>query len=485
MSFISGYQSGAPVGTESERNMLLKSTVDMPSGTTPRRAIGPRHFSAVLTLCLFLLAVSGLSVHMQVNGTFGFGQGEAGQGGNLCDFKQLREQLWMRHAGEGLGSALDASELGDVQSADGLFFTAPGKSLPFSKAGQGFTCDARYDSWLKNSALYTPDNCQLLTPSSTEFPFKPNEKVLFAGNSYMFQQITALSSQYFDLIDHERSPSMISYWPSLSNEKRCACVGDNVASDPGRKAACVGMFHRSNWERADGTASAITSDNDFSSGDGFFAGMTGPPATMGITRFQNGAELYTVSNHPLMNSDIFGLEAIAKAFELDLASLDAIYLNEGNYKGFGKLFCGGEISNEIVQNDVAEMSYAHIKQVLTNKGFHGKLLLTGRQTKDDVSSVFKNAVQQSANAELNWPTILVPFHMQLNAKFSPYVAGDMMDYCSGEPTCERKTCEVHNLQGCTGGDGHACTPGFPDVSVNMFLHALRMDVPQYYKQGWH
>ena len=36
--------------------------------------------------------------------------------------------------------------------------------------------------------------------------------------------------------------------------------------------------------------------------------------------------------------------------------------------------------------------------------------------------------------------------------------------------------------GCSSGPGHACSPGFPDVSVNMFP-ALRADVNQYYARG--
>ena len=42
--------------------------------------------------------------------------------------------------------------------------------------------------------------------------------------------------------------------------------------------------------------------------------MVGPPATMGIYAFKDGTQLYTLTNHPLMNSDVFGLPAIAAAF---------------------------------------------------------------------------------------------------------------------------------------------------------------------------
>jgi hypothetical protein len=485
------------VGGELEVLVPDSSTPVMSSDGYSRLSMGPRtqKLAAVTTLCVYLVAVSGLSVRLQVNGTLHFGGARTGN--NLCDFKQLQKGLRMKHAGGqgsglGRGVALDlggtaqgASELGDVRDAGGLFFSAPGKPLPFSSFGTGFRCDARYAAWLENSALYTPDGCQLLTPTRDEFPFADGTKILIAGNSFMFQQITSLTSQYFDRIDHEKSPSMTKYWPSRSDAERCACVGDDLAfATFDKKKQCVETFSRTNWENADGTAATIMRPDDFAQGDGFFAGMTGPPATMGITRFGNGAEVFSVTNHPLMNGDFFGLDAIAAAFELDLSSLDAIYLNQGNYRGFGKLFCGGQIAQDVVKDDVPEMAYAHIAKVLGKRGFTGKLLLTGRESSNDVSELFGDAVKDSAAGHQKWQTILVPFHMQLNKQFGAFVAGDMVETCAGSPTCARKTCDLENLDGCTNGDGHACTPGFPDVGVNMFLHALRADVNQYYGSGW-
>ena len=76
--------------------------------------------------------------------------------------------------------------------------------------------------------------------------------------------------------------------------------------------------------------------------------MTGPPATAGVYRFTNGAELFMATNHPLMNSRVFGLESLASALGIDLRTLDAVYLNPGNYEGFGALFCGGRIDPAVV-----------------------------------------------------------------------------------------------------------------------------------------
>jgi hypothetical protein len=309
------------------------------------------------------------------------------------------------------------------------------------------------------------------------------------GNSYMFQQVTALVAQYGDHLDPSRCSSMKRYWPSLSGEQRCACVGEAGAFTPATKNACVEMFARRHWENPDGSPAfgdgASFSFAGFdSSGDGFYENMIGPPATAGVYRFKNGAELYVATNHPLMNSAIFGLDAIAQTLGVDLSTLDAAYLNPGNYEGFGRLFCGGKIDPRVVKSDGAEMHQEDILSSFTRAGFRGRLLLTGRKAEDDVSVLFRDFVAKSARGETPFLTLLVPFHMRLNKQFSPFVSGDMERECAGQPTCARKTCELNNLEGCSSGPGHACSPGFPDVSVNMFLHALRADVNKYYSQGW-
>ena len=450
-----------------------------------RRRMEPRAAAtAVVTLCLFLLAVSGLSVRrVLLTGSFGFGSADAG---NLCSFAQLQRGLTMRHAGvDDLGGEADPAVARDTNTMDGLFFSAPGAALPMSKTSNGFACDAKYGEWLRHSALYTPDRCELLTPPVSEPPFAPGAKILMVGNSYMFQQVTALVAQYGDHLDLARCSSMTTgYWPSLSGEQRCACVGEDAVLN---KNACVDMFARRHWENPDGSVAA-GSGASFAgfddSGDGFYENMTGPPATAGVYRFKNGAELFMATNHPLMNSRVFGLEAIADALGVDLRTLDAAYLNPGNYEGFGRLFCGGVIDPSVVALDGAEMHQEDIISSLERAGFRGRLLLTGRKAEDDVSVLFKDFVAKSARGETPFLTLLVPFHMRLNKQFSPFVSGDMERECAGQPGCARKTCELNNLQGCSSGEGHACSPGFPDVSVNMFLHALRSDVNKYYSLGW-
>ena len=436
--------------------------------------------TAVVTLCLFLLAVSGLSVRrVLLTGTFGFGSaGEA----NLCNFAQLHRGLTMRHAGVGPGGTADPAVARDTDSNDGLFFSAPGAALPLSKAGNGFACDATYAEWLRSSALYTPDSCALLTPPVSEPPFKPGSKILMVGNSYMFQQVAALASQYNNHLDHARCSSMRQYWPSLSGEQRCACVGDEAFA-PEKKNACVEMFARRHWENPDGsTPQAVAAMAE--DGDGFFEDMTGPPATAAVYRFTNGAELFTVTNHPLMHSETFGLDSVASALGVDLRTVDAVYLNLGNFEGFGKLFCGGRVDPEVVRQDGSELRKADVRASLERAGFRGKLLLTGRKADDDVSVIFGDAVAAAARGETPYSILLVPFHMRLNKQFSPFVAGDKKHECRGQPSCPRETCELSHMGKSSSGPGHACAPGFPDVSVNMFLHALRADVNAYYSAGW-
>ena len=442
--------------------------------------------TAVVTLCLFLLAVSGLSVRrVLLTRSFGFGSGSLAGNPNLCSFAQLQRGLTIRHAGvDDSGGALDPNVAADVNTMDGLFFTAPGAALPMSKTGNGFACDAKYGEWLRHSALYTPERCELLTPPVSEPPFAPGAKILMVGNSYMFQQVTALVAQYGSSLDRARSSSMARYWPSLSGERRCACVGDDVSmrSDPAKNRACVDMFARRRWENSDGASAAVVEDLH-ANGDGFSENMTGPPATAGVYRFTNGAELFMATNHPLMNSRVFGLESLASALGIDLRTLDAVYLNPGNYEGFGALFCGGRIDPAVVARDGAELREADVRASLQRVGFRGRLLLTGRKAEDDVSVLFRDAVARSARGETPYTTLLVPFHMRLNQQFSPFVSGDMERECSGQQGCARKTCALKDLRGCSSGPGHACSPGFPDVSVNMFLHALRADVKKYYSRG--
>ena len=152
-------EEAAPLLSESDSGRV-------PSRERARRRMEPRAAAtAVVTLCLFLLAVSGLSVRrVLLPGTFGFGGAPVG---NLCTFAQLQRGLTMRHAGaEPGGAGGDPAVARDTNSVDGLFFSAPGAALPMSGAFQndGFACDATYAEWLRHSALYTPDSCALLTP---------------------------------------------------------------------------------------------------------------------------------------------------------------------------------------------------------------------------------------------------------------------------------------------------------------------------------
>ena len=117
------------MGGELEVLVPDSSTPVMSSDGYSRLSMGPRtqKLAAVTTLCVYLVAVSGLSVRLQVNGTLHFGGARTGN--NLCDFKQLQKGLRMKHAGGqgsglGRGVALDlggtaqgASELGDVRDA--------------------------------------------------------------------------------------------------------------------------------------------------------------------------------------------------------------------------------------------------------------------------------------------------------------------------------------------------------------------------------
>ena len=212
----------------------------------------------------------------------------------------------------------------------------------------------------------------------------------------------ARAAQYGDHLDRARCSAMAQYWPSLSGAQRCACVGGG-ASAPEKKKACVELFARRHWENPDGSASRAFAATAAEAGDGYFENMTGPPATAGVYRFTNGAELFFATNHPLMNSKAFGLDSVASALGVDLRTVDAVYLNPGNYEGFGELFCGGRVDPEVVRRDGAELPEAAVRASLERAGFRGKLLLTGRKAEDDVSVLFRDAVAASARGETPFP----------------------------------------------------------------------------------
>jgi hypothetical protein len=466
---LPGANEGAP---------LLRGT---PSKSPTGKAIASaRHaLTAPVTFVVFLAAVTFVGLGFRISAfSLDSASGHFGEGA-ICTFSQLNRGLRMVHRdGGGSLGAVDADLSADAASPRGLLYSKPGAALPFSQQGNGFKCGPEYDTWLQNTALYTPDKCELLTPGANASPFAGTgvRKILVVGNSYMFQQISALVSQYEPHVDMLRSPSMIQYWPSLSGEQRCACVRDDA---PVKQ--CVDMFSRSRWENLDGTATAVA---NFKGGDGFYEGMQGPPSTMGVYRFKDGTEMYAMTNHPLMNSNTFGLGAMAKALGVNLYELDAIYMNYGNYRGFGKLFCGGQVDNDVVKNGVGELDDAHVRQALMDGGFKGKLLLTTKTATEDLASEFTAMLRASAMGQTPWNTLLVPFHMHLSYQMCPYVAGDGDDSCKGQLGCGRKTCDIHNMAGCTGGEGHACAPGLADVSVNLLLHALRADVIQYFWGSW-
>jgi hypothetical protein len=435
--------------------------------------------SAPATFAVLLFAVACLGVGVHVTGGVLERAGERVGEAKLCTFSQLQHGLTIKQLGPdgALGEAEDPALGADMTSSEGLFYSKPGNPLPFSREGNGFKCGAEYENWLKSSAVYTPDQCQLLTPGKDTNPFAGTgfKKVLIVGNSYIFQQITALVSQYAQFVDFARSPSMIQYYPSMNGEQRCKCVRDDAPTQD-----CVDLFSRWRWENGDGSAKAVA---NFAGGDGFYEGMQGPPATMGVYRFFDGTEVYAVTNHPLMNSKKFGLNAIANALQINLYEMDALYMNYGNYQGFGKLFCGGQIDDDVVQKNMGEMGDEHIKKALRDGGFHGRLMLTTKTAQEDLEEMFRGMHQASERGEVPWSTILVPFHMHLNYHMCPYVAGDMDENCKGVG-CARKTCNIHALDGCTGGEGHSCAPGFADISVNLLLHALRVRPQQYYWGAW-
>ena len=310
---------------------------DIPSKSPSGKAIASarRALTAPVTFVVFLAIVTFVGLGFRISAfSLDSASGHFGEGA-ICTFAQLNRGLRVVNRDGSLGTS-DADLGADAASPRGLLYAKPGSALPFSQKGNGFQCGPEYDNWLQNTALYPPDKCEMLTPGANESPFAGTgvRKILFVGNSYMFQQITALVSQYQPHIDMWRSPSMIQYWPSLSGEQRCACVRDDAPVNQ-----CVDMFSRSRWENPDGTATATA---NFESGDGFYEGMQGPPSTMGVYRFKDGTEMYVATNHPLMNSNRFGLGALAKALGVNLYELDAIYMNYGNYRGSGNCSAGGE-----------------------------------------------------------------------------------------------------------------------------------------------
>jgi hypothetical protein len=286
---------------------------------------------------------------------------------------------------------------------------------------------------------------------------------LVVGNSYIFQQISALVSQYQSHFVKAHSPAIPDYYSTFSSVQRCECVWDNST-----KEACIERFSLRQWENPDGEVKAV----DFSKGDGFYKGMQGPPLTMSVSRFDDGTEMYTATNHPLMNTKVFGLEALAKAFDIKLSEFDAIYMNYGNVRGFGRMFCGGVGPSSVA---VGEFDDEHVTQSLLRGGFRGKLLLTSRLSEEDVKVEFASMLRASASGAVPWSVVLVPLHMNLNLKMGAFLAGNPVPSCATQPGCPRQTLKDPKQQMI----GHACEPGFADVSVNMFLHALRSDSSAY------
>ena len=148
--------------------------------------------SAPATFAVLLFAVACLGVGVHVTGGVLERAGERVGEAKLCTFSQLQHGLTIKQLGPdgALGEAEDPALGADMTSSEGLFYSKPGNPLPFSREGNGFKCGAEYENWLKSSAVYTPDQCQLLTPGKDTNPFAGTgfKKVLIVGNSYIFQQ---------------------------------------------------------------------------------------------------------------------------------------------------------------------------------------------------------------------------------------------------------------------------------------------------------
>jgi hypothetical protein len=457
--------SATTAGREAEPLLLQPERSQSSARTWRERATS---WTAVFGV-LALVAFAGVGLHvtggMDVVASFS----KTGDG-QLCTFSQVTNGLTLVQ-GAALGS-VDPTGYGD----GAFFFSKPGKPHPFSALGAGFQCGTPYSEWLKGSALFTPNNCELLTPPADQSPFgAPGQKVLMVGNSYMFQQVTALLAQYVHQQDFSKSVSGMAYYNGLSGEQKCKCVLDDAQN---HRDECIDQFSRSKFDQT-----PLKGPEDFSGGDGFHANMVGPPATMGIYAFKDGTQLYTLTNHPLMNSDVFGLPAIAAAFETPLYEFDMIYMNYGNQRGFGRMFCGSMVDPADVRAGVGELNHAHVHESLVNGGFKGKLILTTKRHEEDIGGEFNTLFNMQAQSGAPWKTLLVPSHMHLTYDFCPYVAGDPEETCSTDPACTRKTCPTNSLEGCiNGGAGHSCAPGFADVGVNLMLHALNMEPGVYFEK---
>ena len=172
-----------------------------------------------------------------------------------------------------------------------------------------------------------------------------------------------------------------------------------------------------------------------------------------------------------MYTKVFGLGALERAFDIKLSEMDAIYMNYGNVRGYGQSMCKSSLELDF---SIGEFDDEHVTQALLRGGFRGRLLLTTRMSVEDIDTVFASMLRASASGAVPWSVVLVPLHMNLNFNMGAYVAGDPDPSCAAHPGCPRQTIKVQNQQGF-----HACEPGFPDISVNMFLHALRTDAVAY------
>ena len=198
--------SATTAGREAEPLLLQPERGQSSARTWRERATS---WTAVFGV-LALVAFAGVGLHvtggMDVVASFS----KTGDG-QLCTFSQVTNGLTLVQ-GAALGS-VDPTGYGD----GAFFFSKPGKPHPFSALGAGFQCGTPYSEWLKGSALFTPNNCELLTPPADQSPFgAPGQKVLMVGNSYMFQQVTALLAQYVHQQDFSKSVSGMAYYNGLS-----------------------------------------------------------------------------------------------------------------------------------------------------------------------------------------------------------------------------------------------------------------------------
>jgi hypothetical protein len=127
------------------------------------------HTRASLVIFPVILIVVGVTLGTYTYSSISHGQIE----GDLCTFSQLAHGLRIVHdAKEGVSLGFHGEDiLTDISYAQGLLYIKPGGSLPFSTDGHGFTCGPEYTHWLRRTALYTPNQCRLLTPPANLSPF--------------------------------------------------------------------------------------------------------------------------------------------------------------------------------------------------------------------------------------------------------------------------------------------------------------------------